>query len=198
MATRPAIRAATSQLRNVRNLHMTGPATYSSILTETRTATPDANPTDATKRPTASSAGASSKAERHFNTSRSLKAVGDTSTIDFAYLPELEHSGSEGPGSARVPLLLGSMYSGNTARAMHEDTPEEILRPMINLISHSSTYIGAPSAMSEVHDNSSVDFQGLRSIVGGSEEAGKGPEGAVKQFFNDLLEDIVPGGKKKN
>lgn len=43
---------------------------------------------------------------RHFNTSRELKAVKDSSTIDFAYLPKLFDSSLHSPRTdIRVPIL---------------------------------------------------------------------------------------------
>lgn len=53
---------------------------------------------------------------RQFNTSRSLKAVNDTSTIDFAYLPDFDPDAglsARGP-SVRVPLLPESLYPQST------------------------------------------------------------------------------------
>lgn len=44
------------------------------------------------------------KAVRHFNTSRTLKAVNDSSTIDFAYFPDFDPDNAES-FTLRVPLL---------------------------------------------------------------------------------------------
>jgi hypothetical protein len=54
---------------------------------------------------------------RHFNTSRSLKAVGDSSTIDFAYLPEegFDADLSSGEGGVRIPLLPAGLYETMTS-----------------------------------------------------------------------------------
>jgi hypothetical protein len=106
---------------------MTGPATYSSILTETRTSsTRPADAAEASKRPTATpSSSANAPASREINTSRSLKAVRDTSTIDFAYLPDFNYDAGPEP-ALRVPLLPETHYSGQNARAMHEHEPEEV------------------------------------------------------------------------
>lgn len=41
---------------------------------------------------------------RHFNTSRSMKAVGDTSTIDFCYIPDFDPDTQVAP-IMRVPIL---------------------------------------------------------------------------------------------
>ena len=42
---------------------------------------------------------------RHFNTSRSLKAVKDSSTIDFAYIPDFDPDTRSAPVEFRVPIL---------------------------------------------------------------------------------------------
>jgi hypothetical protein len=43
---------------------------------------------------------------RHFNTTRSLKAVGDNSTMDFAYLPDMQASeAAESADLFRVPII---------------------------------------------------------------------------------------------
>ncbi|KAF2498795.1 hypothetical protein BU16DRAFT_439671, partial [Lophium mytilinum] len=122
------------------------------------------------------------------------KAVGDSSTIDFAYLPESENDVRSEVPATRISLLLSTMYSGVTARAMHEETPEQTLRPMINLISGSETYINASSAMSEVTDNTSIMFEGIQansSSGNARQEIENTAAGAVKQFFNGLLDDII-------
>jgi hypothetical protein len=55
------------------------------------------------KRPTPSST-TSGTAPRYFNTSRSLKAVGDTSTIDFAFIPDFDPDSSNA-AVVRVPIM---------------------------------------------------------------------------------------------
>jgi hypothetical protein len=42
---------------------------------------------------------------RHFNTSRSLKTVKDSSTIDFAYIPDFDPDAPSAPAGLRVPIL---------------------------------------------------------------------------------------------
>lgn len=59
------------------------------------------------------------KQVRHFNTSRTLKAVNDTSTIDFAYLPAVEDGLDH--SMIRVPILPDN-YS-----ASHGPVVEEIV-----------------------------------------------------------------------
>jgi hypothetical protein len=73
------------------------------------------------------------------------------------------------------------------------------LKPLINLMSADSTHISAPSAMSEVHDNNAVPFEGLSWPTADSKTAQEAePEdvkGAVKQFFSGVVDDMF--GPKK-
>jgi len=102
--------------------------------------------------------------KRHFNTSRAQKAMGDSSTIDFAYLPKLfEDSWGPTPAMIRVPILpniqsdhaeaiLERYPELDSAAGGYQDTPghETIMRPQI---SHIGDAEGGPaSAMSDVHD----------------------------------------------
>ena len=60
---------------------------------------------------------------RHFNTSRVLKAVHDSSTIDFAYLPKLfDGSLDPAPAAIRVPIL--PHITSDDAEAVLERYPE--------------------------------------------------------------------------
>lgn len=58
--------------------------------------------------PTVSEAG---RPIRHFNTSRSLKAVNDSSTIDFAYIPDFDPDAGSAPVDIRVPKLPQTVSS---------------------------------------------------------------------------------------
>jgi hypothetical protein len=81
------------------------------------------------------SSGSLGQSVRHFNTSRSLKAVNDTSTIDFAYFPDFNPD-LEGPApTIRVPLLPQSVL-GNQSKAAGEaeaevGEPSVIFKPML-------------------------------------------------------------------
>ena len=61
---------------------------------------------------------------RHFNTSRILKAVNDTSTIDFAYLPESVAVDTPQAFAVRVPLLPQVNFSSPKAQVLETETPE--------------------------------------------------------------------------
>lgn len=71
-------------------------------------------------RPTASKA-AASPAVRHFNTSRTLKAVNDSSTMDFAYLPEILGPEDLGAAPMRVPILPDVNFNQSNAPIATEE-----------------------------------------------------------------------------
>ena len=66
---------------------------------------------DASKRPSVDQK-EEVKPVRHFNTSRSLKAVNDSSTMDFAYMPDFDPDNAITP--IRVPLLPNNFYPART------------------------------------------------------------------------------------
>lgn len=109
--------------KQTRSLHMTGPATFSSLLTSERPAVnlPRDEAKDS-KRPAPEPVNPSTPV-RHFNTSRSLKAVGDTSTIDFAYIPDFDPDAQAAP-IIRVPILpqttLSESGKAHTAQEVEE------------------------------------------------------------------------------
>jgi hypothetical protein len=123
--------AATAAPRQTRQLHMTGPATFPSPLLTTEK--PSFNKvqaaiSDAASQTDSESKTASTAPARHFNTSRSLKAVGDTSTIDFAYLPDLDPDSDMPPPVLRVPLLPESLYPRST-KTSYTAEEEELVSP---------------------------------------------------------------------
>ena len=78
-----------------------------------------------TKRPAADSVDAP-KPVRHFNTSRTLKAVKDTSTIDFAFMPALHDEDIEA-SPMRVPIIPTNFSPPRTGA--HAPEVEETVRP---------------------------------------------------------------------
>ena len=67
---------------------------------------------NATKRPSAEQKD-ETKTVRHFNTSRTLKAVNDSSTIDFAYFPDFDPDNAQ-VSALRVPLLPNNFSPART------------------------------------------------------------------------------------
>jgi hypothetical protein len=123
MAARPTIRAITNVARTTsrRQLHMTDPAN----IHETRT-TSDISDTPRRPKAAAPETSENTASERKFSTGTRLSTLGDASTIDFAYLPEMLDPDAASDRPIRVPLLLNTMYSGAQARAMYEDEPEAV------------------------------------------------------------------------
>lgn len=111
--------------RQVRQLHITGSNTYSSpLLTSERPAAAAVARAQETmaKRPRVESGEASTSApSRQFNTSRELKAVNDSSTIDFAYLPAFDPDMDVTAANIRMPIITGwSNYSEPQEPEVHK------------------------------------------------------------------------------
>jgi len=66
------------------------------------------------------------------------------------------------------------------------------MQPTIYTVSANGTHIHAPSAMSEMTDSNTIDFQGLAETVAHNisqpMEAG---EGMIRQIWTGLMEDIL-------
>jgi hypothetical protein len=122
-----AIKALTSTSKTTtRSLSITGSTTFSSLLTSDKPPVGRSNaprlPASATiPVPDTSDTG---KPVRHFNTSRSLKAVKDSSTIDFMYIPDFNPDLQVSSGSLRVPILPWMQASEATKAELTEaETP---------------------------------------------------------------------------
>jgi len=132
---------------------------------------------------------------RHFNTSRTLKAVNDSSTIDFAYLPDFNPE-TEPASVLRVPLLPSTTLSTTSTMNPYSEIEDTVMRPEIITVSADGTHISAPSAMSEVSDNTSIDFQGMAEKVSAAAarfKTGSIDEtaGMAKQVWNGFLDDLL-------
>lgn len=93
-------------------------------------------------------------ASRPFSASQASRAVQDSSTIDFAYMPQFElHTPSQSE-ILRVPILP----SNSTAPGRSDEADGAVIRPEITTVSASGTHIDSPSAMSEVTDNHAIDL----------------------------------------
>lgn len=71
------------------------------------------------------------KAVRHFNTSRALKAVNDSSTIDFAYFPDFDPDNAEA-SAIRVPLLHDNFSPARTGAHSPEAADEVRILKNVN------------------------------------------------------------------
>jgi hypothetical protein len=158
--------------------------------------------TDSSKRPTPNqhSSTQQSPTVRHFNTSRSLKAVGDSSTIDFAYLPT-DALTEPTPEVFRVPILPDTYVPRDPAAA---DEDVVVMKPEISTMSADAVYL----PMSELSDGHAmnIDFHAmadrvavnLRKIGGDGKLGPEEQASLIKQVWGDLVDDVVKavGGRK--
>ncbi|KAL9122357.1 MAG: hypothetical protein Q9187_001092 [Circinaria calcarea] len=201
-AIRSSVRVArgfrtTNTLQQVRRLHITGSiATPSSRLVNTD------QPVRPTAEATVPTSSAQPQATRHFNTSRSLKAVKDSSTIDFAYMPQYTLEEPSPSHIFRIPLLPDNYNPPRQGGALQEAV-EEVIRPEISTTSADDTH--RVSAMSEVTDNDAVELDpydltkqvsmAAKRVMGNVKEEVAGEQGIVKQLWTGLLDDLL--GVKK-
>lgn len=134
---------------------------------------------------------------RHFNVSRASKAVGDTSTVDFIYLPSMADmdtpSSHTGP---RVPILPDLF--AHTDNQVTQTAPP--MKPQIYTVAGTGAAVPA-SALSEVVDNDSVDIDpfNLTEAVGRSrfgeelqrQSNGVREPGVIRELWTGFLEDVL-------
>ena len=139
---------------------------------------------------------------RHFNTSRALKQVKDSSTVDFAYFPQYTLNTSAAPEAIRVPLLPDNY----TPPAHHEATLQSDLVDNVHtqdISTVSGDSHGIVSAMSEVTDNHAIELDpynltekvaiAARKMAAEMKEGVN--EGVLRQLWNGFLDDIL-GARK--
>ncbi|KIW46280.1 uncharacterized protein PV06_01961 [Exophiala oligosperma] len=157
--------------------------------------------------------------QRHFNTSRESKAVHDSSTIDFAYLPRLfEQQYGPQPPEIRVPILPD--ISSQEAEAVLERYPEldaaaggyqdtqgaeTIMKPQISAVGDA---LGTPaSAMSDLHDGHHDKEMSVDMLTVFTEKAGNSAqqfanmvkdkdEQTIRKVWSGFLDDLLGGPQK--
>ncbi|MCJ1244443.1 hypothetical protein MMC30_001641 [Trapelia coarctata] len=178
--------ATAPKYQHIRRLHITeSMATPSKLLTSEPATTQsprESKPTDVRR------------STRTFNTTRALKTPNDTSTIDFAYMPQYELSTDPAPEIARIPLLPNN-YESPRRSVAHQEAIEPVIRPMIETASADSD--GVVSAMSEVTDNHAMDidmYDLTRTVGKAAKGLGKEQVGAMKELWTGFVDDLL--GKK--
>ncbi|GAB7348063.1 hypothetical protein MBLNU459_g6097t1 [Dothideomycetes sp. NU459] len=137
-------------------------------------------------------------AVRHFNTSRALKANNDSSTIDFAFLPDFDPDNKDA-FPIRVPLVPTNFSPSRTGAHAPEVEDAAVMRPTISTMSADTSNI---HAMSEVTDNSAapIDFHAMAESVVKATNKIKAPiveqSGIVKTLWDGMVEDIRGTTKK--
>ncbi|KAJ6108075.1 hypothetical protein N7523_009398 [Penicillium sp. IBT 18751x] len=135
------------------------------------------------------------QSSRQFNTSRSSKAVGDSSTVDLVYMPIMSDMETRTSRPTQIPVLP-DLYS-------HHESPSTSAPPMKpQIYTVSGTGVVAASPMSEVVDNHSIDIDPFslteavsRSRVGEEVQRqtnGKPTEsGIIKELWTGFLDDVL-------
>ncbi|KAF2846370.1 hypothetical protein T440DRAFT_458753 [Plenodomus tracheiphilus IPT5] len=185
--------------QQTRSMHQSGATSFSSLITSDkpldRQSYAPRLPASATiPVPESSETGAK---VRHFNTSRSLKAVHDSSTIDFAFIPEFNGELQVEPEKLRVPILPWAEPSAAVKQEFTEKE-ESVMTPQIHTVAADGTHIHAPSAMFDMTDSNQIDYKGMVEQAAStlSEPLEKG-SGMVRQILTGLVDDILgPKGNK--
>lgn len=156
---------------------------------------------------------------RHFNTSRANKAVNDSSTIDFAYLPKLfEGDFVPQPAAIRVPILPHILSDDaeavfekhahlDAAAGGYQDT-EAGDRQMKAQISSVNALAGdAISHMSDVGDGHTEEMAvdtlaKLSTVLGNNVESladqvKAKEQGTVSKVWSGFLDDLLGGTQKR-
>lgn len=138
------------------------------------------------------------------NTSRASKAVKDSATLDFVYMPSIASIESEVSAAQAVPILGdNSTYAYDSSFQNFGSAP---MKPQIHAIGHNGDVYASP--MSEVVDNHALDIDPFkltetvgRSRAGENERreqllAGQsGEKGVIGELFGGMLDDILGSSK---
>lgn len=124
---------------------------------------------------------------RRFNTSRSRKSVGDSSTLDFAYIPDFDPETRSAPLGIRVPILPWADVQGHSA----EGEGVVPMMPTIYTVAADGTHIHSPAVLSDTSDNNQFGYQTADNTSNFSSSTRQEGEGMVKQIWNDFLEDVL-------
>lgn len=160
--------------------------------------------------------------QRHFNTTRELLAVGDSSTIDFAFLPRLfESSWGPEPALIRVPILpdiasdaaeavLEKYPELDSAAGGYQDTPgqDTVLKAQISTVNGDDDSPASP--FSDVHDGHHASEMSVDALTKLAETVSNSArqfaemvkdkdEATVRKVWAGFLDDLFgPANKNKN
>lgn len=142
-----------------------------------------------------------------FHTSPTSPAQTDTSTIDYAFLPDLHQPGpARAPlgASIRLPLLPDNFAPQRTPTLFAPELSDEPLRePEIVVVAADPASVSAVSALTEVEGMSpdGVELSFAHDFVGsGSGRDGSGGQdegyagGMLTDLWKGLVDDVMGGG----
>ncbi|KAF2399280.1 hypothetical protein EJ06DRAFT_557742 [Trichodelitschia bisporula] len=204
MAAQRSIRALARTLPShtgpaiqTRALSMTGPTTFPSDLLTKRS---NPNPRDAKKASImdldATAASSSKPSSRTFNTSRSAKAPGDTSTIDFMYFPDVVIEAGTQP--LRVPIVD---FSSGTSYARIDgpvfEREGQLMRGEVHTVSADGTHFEQPRRMADVGDGGAFEgvVQKVKEVTSVNAEGGETVREELGRLWKGFVEDLVPAKK---
>ncbi|KAF9887877.1 hypothetical protein FE257_009537 [Aspergillus nanangensis] len=142
-------------------------------------------------------ANAENNLRREFNTSRSQKAVNDSSTVDFVYLPSMGEIDAPAPRpDPRIPILP-DIYTHHVSSSDSANPP---MRPQVYTVSGDGADVSV-SPMTEVVDNHAVDIDpfSLTEKVGKSrfgeqlqrQQTGTHESGVMHELWSGFLDDLL-------
>lgn len=138
-----------------------------------------------------------------FHTTQFVRRVHDTSTIDYAYMPQFKLVEPPPPEVLRIPLLPDN-DSPLRSDEDHGEPVESVIRPEISTVSADSTHIDSPSAMSEVTDNHSIEldpYDLTSKVTAAAAKIAQVPAknlkepGLVTEIWNGFLDDLLGSEK---
>ncbi|CZT20911.1 uncharacterized protein RCC_06771 [Ramularia collo-cygni] len=130
---------------------------------------------------------------RHFNTSRTLKAVNDSSTIDFAFMPQILGSEDAGIAAIRVPILPDINFNQNKAAIAPEEPA--VMLPQISTMSADAVILPLSDHTTPSDEYLHIDFRSMADRVSANLANIKLPveqqAGMVKRIFGDMIDDAM-------
>ncbi|RMY19211.1 hypothetical protein D0867_04812 [Hortaea werneckii] len=133
---------------------------------------------------------------RHFNTSRELKQPKDTSTMDFAYFPDLDPDNVDANLAMRVPIIPDNYSPPRTGAHAPEAEEMVVVKPQIVTASADAVYL----PMADLSDGHAmnVDFHSMADRVATNLRRMRLPveqqAGMMKQLWSDMIDDLFGVG----
>lgn len=116
-----------------------------------------------------------------------MKAVNDSSTIDFAYLPSMSYTAID--DEVRVPLLH---HAERTSPAGHDIFDGPVHRPTITTVNQDASHISTASAVTETkHEGLGELFEEMPAKL---QEIMKEPakaKGFLATIWSGLVDDVM-------
>ena len=120
-----------------------------------------------------------------------MKAVHDSSTVDFAYMPEVSFANPASTEMQQIPILPDNYTPQRTSQHIDPTAPAAATEAPVRMPEISTTTLSsAVSAFSEADASKAADMIGL------VETKAKEEVGMVRQVMSDMLDDLLGGGRR--